>query len=303
MRRLAFFLMLTVGIFAGCQKEVMGPDETNLEAIRQMITEDPLFTSDGATLNDDGPVIFKTGDVATPIYPRGWGRRITQVSRTIDFDSVSDTLVVATVKHTITGEIRIAARYSLQDTTITIVTKPFVEETLRKVKLYRVARTNNTRLNWRPREVSAAKGGTQNALITINKLEARIGTDTVVITDPTAYWFKLGHFGGREVPQFSPSQPMTIRVTIRSTASDTDFVSLHRPALMMAGNFRPAHARMTLVSQVQIGSAYERVYEYSWNSHLRGRHHVFVSALTRESLFDDQAPFSTQVWGIPYIVQ
>jgi hypothetical protein len=250
--------------------------------------------------------MFKTGsaqDVATPIYPRGWGRRITQVTRTIDFDSVSDTLVIATITHTMTGEIRIAAKYSLQDTTITIITKPFVEETHRKVKFYRVDRTNDTRRNWRPREVSAVKGGTQNSSIIINQIEARIGADTVLVTDPTDFFFKLGHFGGREVPQFGSSQPITIRVTVTSSSPDTDFVSLHRPAMLMAGNFKPAHARMALVSQTQVGSSYVRVYEYSWNSHLTGRHHVFVTALTRESLFDDQAPFSSQVWGIPYIVQ
>jgi hypothetical protein len=60
---------------------------------------------------------------------------------------------------------------------------------------------------------------------------------------------------------------------------------------------------MRLVSQIQAGELYERVFEYSWAGHIVGRHTVLVEAVTRGSLHDDVAPFSTQIWGIPYVVQ
>jgi hypothetical protein len=292
-------------VFVGCNNEVTAPQSEELAAIRQMIEKDLLFTSDGSALNDGGAVSFSggmLGKTATPIYPAGWGRRVTSTSRTIEFDDVNDTVVVATITHTIVGEVKIAAKYSLSDTVITIVTKPFTEETIRKAKFYRVARTNNPRFNWRPREISAAKGGTLNSQVVINEIQVTIGNDSFTITDPTEYFLKLGHFGGREVPSPRSSQPMTIRVTITSTESDTDFVSLHRPA-MMIGQLRPGHLRMPLVQQSQTGNTYQRVYELSWNAHFPGRHHVFVTALTRSSIFDDVANFSSKVWGVPYIVE
>ena len=302
-------MLLGAGLLLmGCQKEIAGPEvgEKDLAALRELIASEPLFTSDGMTLNDGDVVSFSSGSlgkVTTPIYPRGWGRKITSVSRDVVFDPVSDTVIVATITHTITGEVKIAAKYSLSDTSITIITKPLSETTVRKVKFHRIRRTDDPKRNWQPREVSGVKGGTQNSQVVINRIVVTIGTDTVNITDPTEYFMKLGRFGGREVPTFGSTQAIKVRVTITSTESDTDFVSLHRPGMMMGMNFRPAHIRMQLVQQTVVSSGFQRVYEHSWNGHFPGRHHVFVSALTRQSLFDDQAPFSSKVWGVPYIVQ
>jgi hypothetical protein len=299
-------LICTLLFVAGCQNNVVGPTvgEKDLSAIKELIGSDPLFTNDGPTLNDEDVVSFGTlGKTTAPIYPIGWGRRISSVSREVTFDAISDTVVVATITHTLTGEVRIRAKYSVSDTSFTLITKPLTEKTVRKVKFYRIRRTDDPRRNWQPREVSGTAGGTHNAQVVINKLEVTIGNDTITITDPTDYFMKLGRFGGREVPVFGASTPIKVRVTITSTERDTDFVSLHRPGMMMGNLFKPAQIRMRLVQERAVGSNYERVYEHSWTGHFPGRHHVFISALTRQSLFDDEAPFSSKVWGVPYIVQ
>lgn len=293
--------LVTVGLLlSGCQSTTE-PIEDELVVLKEIIESDPLFSSDQMLLND--PDAESLGKAAAPIIPVAWGRRVTNATRTIDFVREGDTIVVATITHTITGEIKIAAKDSPQDTTITIVTKPFTETTTRKVKVTRIARTDRPRDNWRIRETSAVSGGTGDAALTVNQLTAVVGQDTLVITDPLEFYLKLPAFTGRRMPSIGQNANIKVQFTVTSTESDTDFVFLHRPFQWLNPSvFRPARVRMTLVSQTGSGP-FVRVYEHSWTGHITGRHHFFVSALTRNSLFDDAAPWATKMWGIPYIVQ
>lgn len=280
----------------GCQSSTE-PVEDKYTVFQDLIASDPLFTNDAALLAGDQDVptvsLMKTN---TAIIPLVWGRRVTGGSRSVSFQELADSVVIATITGTITGNVRIAALDSVGDTTLTLVSKPFTETLTRKVKFYRIANTDRIRDNWRMRDISALKGGTTNSLITIDQLQAIFGTDTLTVTDPNEFYLRFAGFAGRHLPSIGTTTPAKVRITITSTESDTDFVMLHR-----AGLLRPVHVRTTLVSQTGSGP-YTRVYEFSWNSHVTGRHHFFVSAVTRNSLFDDVAPWATQLWGFPYLV-
>ena len=298
-KRLMFHLagaLMAALLLWGCQSSTE-PVEDKITVLQELIDNDALFTSDATILAGDQDVptgsLMKT---SAPIIPLIWGRQVTSASRTVSFQELADTLVIATITTTIMGNVKIAALDSLRDTTLTIVSKPFTETLTRKVKFYRIANTNRVRDDWRMRQISALKGGTTNSLITIDQLQAILGTDTLTVTDPNEFYLKFSGFAGRQLPSLGMTTPVKVRITITSTESDTDFVMLHRPGIL-----RPAHVRTTLVSQTGSGP-YTRVYELSWNSHTRGRHHFYVSAVTRNSLFDDVAPWATQLWGFPYIV-
>ncbi len=247
-------------LLSGC-KSTTEPIEDELTVLKEIIESDPLFSSDQMLLNDpDDPALRKT---TAPIIPWLWGRRVTSASRTIDFVREGDTIVVATITHSIAGEIKIAAIDSIGDTTLTIVTKPFSESTVRKVKVTRIARTDRIRDNWRIREISAVDGGTQGDILSFNQLVAIVGQDTLTITDPLNYWMKLPGFNGRRTPIIGNLAPAKVLLTVTSTESDTDLVFVHRPFLRLtASTFRPLRSRMTLVSQTGSGP-YVRVYEYS----------------------------------------
>jgi len=288
-------------VMAGCDSTTE-PIEDELSALEAMILEDELFTSDKAMLSDADQ--YSLGKTVTPILPVAWGRRVDSVSRTITFDRSGDSVVIATIVFTMSGEIKIAAKDSPQDTTITIVSKPFTETTTRKLRFFKVANTDRPRQNWRFREISGVDGGTTtSSAITFNELLVIMGSDTLTVTDPTEFYLRFADFAftGRRMPTLDASTNASVRLTITSTESDTDFVFLHRPFQRLNTSIRPLRARMTLVSQTGSGP-YTRVYELSWNSHVSGRHHFFVSGITRNSLFDDVAPWSTKIWGIPYIV-
>lgn len=311
-----FIVALALAI-SGCAKSIMGPEATmdkqDLSELQQLIKEDPQFSGNTETLDDGEPVQFNiqsSNSIAAKIYPRAWGRRIISVNRDIQYETINDSTVIATISNTIKGEVIIVAKSSPQDTVIKKITKPFTEVTTHKLKFYRLVRADSTKRHWRPSEISAVKGGTEGSLVTINKVEVTVGTDSYTITDPTNYFMKVKYGIGRLLPILTPDQQIKVRVTLTSADPDTDWVSLHRPPMismeMMRGfmPIKPLHIKMNLVSQTQVGAAYERVYEHSWSNHGFGRHHtVFVDALTKGSLYDDTAPFSTQLWGIPYIVQ
>jgi len=287
-------------VLSGC-KSTTEPVEDELAVLQEMIESDPLFTSDQMLFNDadDQSGLSKT---TAPILPIAWGRRVDNADRSVTFDRFGDTLIVATIVHSMSGDIVIAHRDTLNDTTL-VVEKPFAESTTRKVRFTRIARTNNPRANWRFREVSGVDGGTtSSAAITFDTLKAFIGNDTLTVTDPTEFFLRFADFAGRHVPSIASNVPVTVQLTITSTESDTDLVFIHRPGMWLNSSIlRPARIRMSLVSQTGNGP-YTRTYEHTWTSHVQGRHHFFVSGITRNSLFDDVAPWSTKIWGIPYLV-
>ena len=299
-------MALLAAMLGGCKSSTTEPVQDKYGVFQDIIATDPLFAEDttmlgGGDASANAQILGKT---ATPIVPVLWGRRITSFSRTVDFQDLNDTVVVATITYTISGTVKIAALDSLRDTTISLVSKPFTETTTRKVKFLRIDRTTIQRNNWKMREISAVKGGTTNSLLIIDQLQVIMGQDTVIITDPNSYFLKLPGFAGRALPQIMTSTPTTVRVTVTSSDPDTDFVMLHRPYMMMGLALRPIHTRMMLISETNNGNGtYTRVYEKSWSSHISGWHHFFVSGITRSSLFDDTAAWATQLWGFPYRVK
>jgi hypothetical protein len=308
----AMSLLMTGMLLSGCSKSVTGPerslDDRDVATMRNMILEDPLFTSDPYTLDDRDVVSFGSsmGKTASPIIPIAWGRRVTGKTLDTQFESVDDTTVVATVTHTIKGDVIILTRTSVRDSAVKI-TKPFTSVTVRKVKFYRQGRTGDPDRGWKPSEISGVKGGTESSQLTIKGMEVTVGNDTYTITEPTDYFFRLNRPGPRPLLTLGASQPVKVRLTLTSADPDTDWVSIHRPIMLLVigpeYRVKALHVRMRLVSQIQAGALYERVFEYSWAGHVVGRHTVLVDAITRGSLYDDAAPFSTQIWGIPYVVQ
>jgi len=210
---------------------------------------------------------------------------------------------VATIVYTASGQILIPAVYSFQDTSVTLVTKPFNSTFTRLVKFHLAGVRPTGQPVWFPREISASEGGTQTPQLMINQVAVTVGGSSLTVTDPpTDYFMRLPLFGGRQVPECGTTDTITVQVTVTSTEADTDFVSLRHPWRVMPGVWRPVHVRMRLISELQSGASYVRTYELSWVGRDTGRHHFFVEAATRNSLFDDVAPWSTELWGIPYFV-
>jgi hypothetical protein len=312
--RCSIAVIIGAGLFflfslTGCEKSSRMPTQPSASvpgsqqdqaAMASIIAQDPLFATDATALNDGDPSLGKTD---TAIAARSWGRKIESVSRDVTYDQIDDSTVIATVTNTLTGRVWIRVRSTPRDT---IIYKPLNEAIVHKVEFGQVPVPGFTQLhNWRMVAVSGTEGGTMNGGITIQNVIAFIGDDTVDVMSPLDSLFKFGHrnvhWGLREIVQ-NPATPFKIMVTVRSADPDSDIIVAHRPVWFMSV-FGYHRAPMVLVSSASNGDGtFTRIYASTWQGCAFGRFQAMVSAITRQSIYDDQAPFSSQVWGIPYVV-
>jgi hypothetical protein len=302
-----FTLILLVG---GCKdNNSVGPLVSDKDAMTEIIASDAFFNLDNIALNDGDPSMSQStslGKVTTGIIPFNWGRKIQSASRTVVITKISDSTASAVVTHSWSGLVWIRGKYTLQDTSYSIFTKNITETITRNVKFVKKDRDSNPRKNWKISEISVLAGGTGNSDLTIQKVVFYIGSDTLEITNPLDYFFKVEQRYGRNgLHSVQPgiNRGFKVQVTLNSTDPDSDFIVVHRPVwILNAGVYR--RNIMTLVSSTQNNdNSYTRVYDLSWQGAWAGKHHVMIGAITRRSIFDDLVPFTSQMWGIPYLVE
>lgn len=304
--------MLSIVFLAGCHKSnematepivAQTVSQQTQTAIAGVINKDPLFTSDAATLSDTLPPPIIGND--TSIARRNWGRKIESSTRDVAYDQINDSTVLATVTNTLVGQVWIHIRQGVLDT---IIYKPLTETLVHKALFNRVALQGFSQLyNWKMVAISGTVGGTNNGGISILNTKFFIGGDTVEVLSPldSLFQFPLGKAHSRgeihEVKE-NPYESFKVQVTVRSTDPDSDIVVAHQP-YMGAQECRYRRGGMKLVSSVNNGDgSFTRVYESNWRGAYAGRFHIMLSAITRISIYDNLAPFSSQIWGVPYIV-
>lgn len=314
-RALAWLICGIALIVAGCAKDSPvspppGNPTTDKEAIIQSIESDSLgeMSSADETVIDDGAPQSLDKE-ATAIRPIRWGRRIVAVSRHIDVDITGDSVAIATITRNMSGNFIIAAAY--QDTSRwadTIITKPFAEQAVRKIRFRRVARTSSYLRNWTPVAITLVEGATQpdNAnLFAIKSIEYSFPWSTDTVTDPTNTWLRFGRvMSGIPVLHIGDSVQVTLHVS--SADPDTEIAVL-RSMTNPVPVFGVRRVRMKCTASTWNGSVYDRTYTATFYGALGvftnvGRFNATVDVLSHGSLFDDAKPFSNRFWGLPYIV-
>lgn len=300
---LALFLALLI---YGCTKEseiASSFSESDKEVIKQIIEDDEFIASADAALNDGTylPPDFDFGSFSKEFYPLRWGRVVKKVTKEYEYEQVNDTLVVVTITRTVESDFKIAGTYT-EGKTIpdTVVSKPLTEVFKQKVQVVKVANADTIRARkWKIWAVSLVQGGTVNSNITIKKVTLTLPNGNVIeVTDPLNQFYRPGFLGHRDgVPSFNPSAIIKFTVTVQSATPDTDIVSM----TYGVGRFGLFRARKLF--QLVSSANGEEVYEANVKVHLhRGSFNAMIHAVSRESLYDDSAPISVSVWGIPYVV-
>jgi len=280
--------------------------QQNQAAMASVIAQDQLFTTDQTALSDAAPTLAKTD---TAILPRGWGRKIENATRSVSYNQLNDTTVIATVTNTLTGQVWIRVKQSPHDT---IIYKPLSETIIHKVEFSKVAVSGFDSLrNWKMTAISGVQGGTDNGGLIIQNVTFYMNTDTVSVTNPLDSLFQIAQmthsrrWGVREMQPGSAAS-FKVQVTVKSTDPDSDIIVDHRPFWFSSGCIY-RRALMALVSSVSNGDGtFTRVYQsdrWVWPSAFAGRYLVYVGAITRQSIYDNQAPFSSNIWAIPYVVE
>ncbi len=301
------FLALSLSLLIyGCTKEseiVSSLSNSDKEVIKQIIESDDFIASVDAALNDGTylPPDFDFGSLLKEFYPLRWGRIVKKVTKEYAYDQVNDTLVIVAITRTVESDLKIAGTYTAGNTTPdTVITKPLTEVFKRKVQVVKVSSADTVRAGrWRIWAVSLVQGGTQNSNIVIKKISLTLPNGNVVeVTDPLNQFYRPGFLWHRDgVPSFNPSALVKFTVTVQSATPDTDIVS------MTYGVNRFGFFRARKLFQLVSSTSGEEVYEANVKVHMhRGSFNAMVHAISRESLYDDSAPISVSVWGVPYVV-
>lgn len=307
-------VMFAIGmifIIGGCSEESVTPlvlsDEDAIQM--QVVTLDSVAdysASDEASINDgtiqdwDYGVIPK---ITTPIEPLRWGRVVDNITRQINITFRGDSIADAALIRSIYGRIIILAMYDTSVIPDTIV-KQFQTQVRRQIRFERIARTNDPRFNWRPVAITPVYGKTDTLNYSVLKMEMYTPNDTIIITDPLQYWFRLGLLNDG-IPKVAPGESIMVRVRVRSENQIGESVVLrHNCDHRFSYRYRN---RMGIVDSLFNGNMYEREYENRFMVRIPiavniGRYNAIADIMSYNSLHDDQAPYMNIIMGIPYMV-
>lgn len=328
-----FLSALAALLIAGCGKN--NPMAANGASPGSAADRAAVSNTVAATTNlvDDGlmeaadQALFSATDpqgAFTAIRPLRYWRRITSVKRTYEF-AFSDTdttgrptRAVVTVHKVLTGTFNVAFDATPGDTmafdTLGVVHKPLHDLWARRILLNRVKWSHHDSGDemgsdpdssgddhqgedhhgddhdqWKVSGISGVDvrsftpPDTSSSMRTFGNTEiksVRIQTSTLdtTITDPLQFVML------RRVHCFGPSENVMVTVT---TASDTDVVVLVRPGI-----------------RHRFHNNGDGTYTLSWQTSFEdGIRHFGVNAISKGTLFDDQAPYDSDAWLFPYMIR
>jgi hypothetical protein len=302
----------------GCSNSVNTPDnQTDDEYIRGVILngtgsnqqdDEDLMSNEVYDFDDGGPVGNGGGGGDTPIDSLlRWGRRIIGVNVNIDITSQGDSLKIAEITRTITGDFIIIGIVSGSQETIM---KPFTEVLKRNAIFKRVGYNPRPHFNWRLYKVSLVDGETITPqvgtdYVQMNKVEVYVNNSlayTFQGPDFTQNVFTPRRFHGGGIPQVHHGDQVKIKVYTHSTQPEPDIVVWHWARNAFGFHREP----FVMTSEIPNGQNWDRTYEKTFNiygRHMFGCFNGFISASTHKSLFDDSpSEFASDLVGTPYRV-
>lgn len=321
----ALAVLLAAGLLAGCGKgsDPLAPTATApasqdeaavTDVLAQMpeLAEDDLFLSDEETelsLAAEAALGRPAASPAAAIRPWRYWRHITDVERRFEFeffapDSNGDpTRAFVTIHKSLKGTFNILTPTPAPDDTanggdaapaaygggdppnrddLRLVRKPLHDHWVRRVALVRVETRNSDRHLWRIAGTSGvsvqsvspdASVVPQTDIVSLRIEKANLDT---TITNP------LELFRLRQIIHAVPGEE--VKLTVETRATDDVVVLLHR-----------SH-RFRFVNNG------DGTYSGLWIVPLApGIHHFGVNALSHGTLFDDEAPYSSDAWILPYV--
>jgi hypothetical protein len=284
-------------VLAGCGQEPVvtapatGPIATDEAQVRDEVARHPELVEDGLHEASDQTALDGGGAdgarVAGAIRPLFFWRTIRDVDRRFEFafadtDSTGrPTVAVLTVHKHLAGSFNIlAADTTREDDPFAghVIHKPLRDHWVRRILLVRVPLDPSDRTVWRIAGSSAVQVTSRQAETRITSLRIQSeGLDTN-LTEPLAL-FRL-----RRILRFDQHADITLTAT---TLRSDDVVVLYA-----------RHRRLRFHNQGD--GTHTATWQAPW---ARGVHHFGVNALSHGTLFDDQAPYDSQAWILPYVVR
>jgi|KBSSwiStaDraftv2_1062776.scaffolds.fasta_scaffold26022_4 hypothetical protein len=223
--------------------------------------------------------------VSSPIQPLRFWRNITDIRRSYEFafadsDSAGRPLTaIVTIHKRLAGTFNIVPEPANEGDPRTVIRKELRDHWVRRVKLRRVRPKIDleARDRWRVAAVSGVKVTSRDATSEIASVHVESGAIDTVITEPLAF------FNLRRILRFDDGADVTLTVT---TGRSDDVVLLYRSGHRekMANN-----GDNTYTATFPAGD-------------LEGWRHFGVNALSHGTLYDDELPYDSKAWILPYVV-
>lgn len=259
------------------------PTAADRAQIEQALANSPTAVDDQTFGDGEQTTVNSGAGGFALIHPVRYWRHIDSIQRSLDFefgdpDSTGQpTTAVVTLHRRLNGTFDILAGGWSDGATdsLQLVTKPLEDHWVRRILLKRVRQVTDSLARWRIAAISGVKVTSRNAATEIRSLRIQAGALDTTVTDPLAF-FRLRH-----VLRFDPLTPVTLTVT---TGRNDDVVVL-------------MHRGLRTVFDNNGDGTYTRTWMVADGDGLR---HVGVNALSHGTLFDDQAPYDSQAWMLPY---
>ncbi len=300
-------LLFVFAAFLGCAKDpasvgVQGDED----AIRELVEENVDYIT-AAGINDDGaqPVEYAIGEFAKVtelISPIRFGRKGKFKLERIDVQFPSDTLAIATIVHSFNGSFLILAK----DTTDTVaygkLYKKEMENTvIRRAIFKKVANTDNPRRNWRMRRISGSVARSPETTLAFEwvKVNDSNGNEWI-IEEPLQFILDL-----EKIPVFTRRD--TVKVFVKINNASPYALMPGETVMLRYRNDRGMHRARKSFNDEGIYPdevAGDGIYSGMWVIRARrGIFHAFVDAIDNGTIYDDQLPYNSLIWGFPYLVK
>jgi hypothetical protein len=293
---LAPVLLMALGLAAGCGKSGAplepaagpGPSAADEAALSTEAARQPEFVEDGFYESPDQvPLALSsqpgTSALQAAIEPIAFWRAIYHVERRFEFafadtDSTGrPTTGIMTIHKFLAGTFNILVPDTSGGFERTVIRKRLADHWVRRLLFKRVWNPEHERALWRLAAASGVKVTSRGHTTEILSLRIEGSGRDSTITDPLAF-FRL-----RGLLRLDPASE--VRVTVTTTRPDDIVLLLARE-----------HRRRLHPNGDNTYSGVFRVPE------MLGVRHVGVNALSRGTLYDDEAPYDSQAWIIPYLV-
>jgi hypothetical protein len=281
---------------SGCGRDSVAPtnpggagSHVEQDAIAMELAQQPAILEDGISDDPAEVALDVSGGGTAAIQPRFFHRVIRLRERTFEFafsdtDSTGrPTRAIVTIDTRLRGSLVIQVGVpgsdgSGVDSASYVIRKPIDELRVRRVLMRRARMSDDDHIRWRVVATSGVEVNSRNH--TTNVLSLRVqndGRDTT-ITDPLAF-IRLA-----SLLRITPATEVTLTVT---TERSDDEVFLHA-----------ADRRFRFHNNG------DGTFTGVWRAGLfvRGMRHFGVDALSHGTLFDDEAPYDSNRWVLPYVI-
>ncbi len=288
-------LALATGSLTGCGKSAdsltptsdAGASAADQAEVAAAVAASPEYTDEDVHASSMEMALQDAPEGAlTAIRPLRWWRSIDDVSRRIETEWAQPdsngrpTMAFVTIHKRLVGELHIVyGAVSDTDTTVARVDKPLDDRWVRRLALQRKrVNEDSTRSVWRVVGTSGVEVKSEPVTSDIQSIRLQAGAVDTTITDPLQL-HRLRH-----LIFVDPSTPLRLTVTT-SRADDTVLLYRHDLRRRFQNNG-------------------DGTYTLEWTTgDFGGLRHFGVNVLSHGTLFDDQAPYDSNAWILPFAVR